>query len=196
MSLPIVDRSIIELLANEHWARFGPERAPMPKRYLVGVRRFAQSNELWSDVMAYVTPKEFLTSFANTDHSRTEWECEEPLALLNPGCWPFHAGFHATNTPALCQMDLEKARAYGVPGDGRFSVTRVYDNGDRRNYQEAGHYGIDIHHGVISGLSAEGHQTLPPHSASSFLEKVLLDMHSADMPYIWYLLMDNPFECD
>lgn len=203
MTLPKAKRSLIESVAAEHWARFGPKGVALPERYLVGVRAYRRDtmgkpgvNDLgiWDDAIFYVSPDKYLAENGNTDPSRDGWNAGagKPMAVLNAGVWPFRRGPHRGKTPALRQMTIEEAQRRGIPGDGRFSVTRTYAAGDKRNYLEAGYYAINMHPGGYSSTSSEGCQTLPAARARNFLQKVWDDTLAAKMDHVWYLLVDGP----
>lgn len=203
MKPPKAPRALIERLAAEHWARFGVPHKPLPTHYLIGVRGYRRDTMgkpgvndfgLWDDAMFYVSPTTYLTENANTDPSRAGWNANagKPMAVLNPGFWPFRRGPHKGRIPALRQMTSEEARFRGVPNDGRFSVTRTYALGDKRNYQESGYYAINIHPGGEVSTSSEGCQTLPRSRSDRFLQTVWDETLEAKVAVIWYGLIDGP----
>lgn len=204
MTLPKAKRALIEALAADHWARFGIMHAPLPSHYLIGVRGYRSDSMgkpgmndfgIWDDAIFYVSPTTFLAENANTDPSRVGWNgnAGKPMAVLNPGFWPFRRGPHKGRIPALRQMTSEEARFRGgVPNDGRFSVTRTYAVGDKRNYQEAGYYAINVHPGGEVGTSSEGCQTLPKGRSDKFLQTVWDETEAAKINVIWYGLIDGP----
>jgi hypothetical protein len=200
--IPQITREKVLVLAKEHWDRCGPG-GPLPDRFLFAVRGYWLKSEgnpeandfgLWDDMIAYVTPKGMVAHQANTDPSRIGWNgnAGKPMAVLNVGCWPFRRGPHKGVTPALRQMTLEEARKVKAPNDGRFSVTRTYAPGDKRNYQESGYFAINVHPGGFNGTSSEGCQTLPRDVAKDFLQQVWDSTLAAKMDYVWYLLVEGP----
>jgi lysozyme len=202
MSPPKVSRKLIEILASEHWLRHGTMHAPLPSHYLFAVRGYRRDTMgkpgvndfgIWDDAMFYVSPTTFLAENANTDPSRVGWNgnAGKPMAVLNPGFWPFYRGAHRGHVPALRQFTSEEARFKGVPHDGRFSVTRTYAVGDKRNYQEAGYYAINVHPGGIVSTSSEGCQTLPKDRADEFLQTVWDETEAAKIGVIWYGLCNG-----
>jgi hypothetical protein len=201
-TLPKATRALVESVAAEQWSRCGPSNIALPDRYLVGVRGYRRDTMgksgvndfgIWDDAMFYVAPGAFLVENANTDPSRVGWNAVagKPMAVLQPGCWPFRRGPHKGKTPAYRQMTLPEARKYDVPNGGRFAVTRTYAVGDPRNYQEAGYYAINIHPGGINGTSSEGCQTIPTDRSQKFLQAVWDDTLNAKLPYFWYLLVEG-----
>lgn len=203
MTLPKAKRSLIESVAAEHWTRFGPKDIAMPERYAVGVRAYRRDTMgkpgvndfgIWDDALFYVSPDMYLAENANTDPSRVGWNAnaDKPMAVLNAGVWAFRRGPHRGRTPALRQMTHDEAKKRGVPGDGRFSVTRTYAVGDKRNYIEAGYYAINMHPGGYSSTSSEGCQTIPTDRAENFLQKIWDDTAAAKLDYMWYLLVEGP----
>lgn len=202
-ALPKAKRELVEVVAAEHWKCFGPSNIEFPERYLVGVRGYRLNTMgkpgvndfgIWDDAMFYVAPKLFLAENANTDPSRVGWNANagKPMAVLNAGVWPFRRGPHKGRMPAFRQMTIEEARRRNVPGDGRFAVTRTYAVGDKRNYQEAGYYAINIHPGGYTGTSSEGCQTIPRDRSDKFLQKIWDDTLAAKLDYFWYLLVEGP----
>lgn len=158
---------------------------------------------VWDDAMFFVCPSReiFIPQQANTDPSRYGWNsgAGKPMAVLNTGLWFFRRGAHKGKTPAFRQLTPEEARAHNaakkkhlVPNDGRFSVTRTYAEGDKRNYVEAGYYAINIHPGGINGTSSEGCQTVPRAVATNFLQKCWDTSLTSMIDAIPYLLVDGP----
>lgn len=205
MNPPKAKRALIESLAEEHWARFGVMHAPLPSHYIFAVRAYRRDSMgkpgvndfgIWDDAMFYVGPKTFLAENANTDPSRVGWNgnAGKPMAVLNPGFWPFRRGPHKGRIPALRQMTSEEARfkKETIPNDGRFSVTRTYGVGDKRNYQEAGYYAINVHPGGEIGTSSEGCQTLPKPWSDKFLQTVWDETEAAKLGVVWYGLIEGP----
>lgn len=199
---PKASREQIIQIATKQWEASG-HTGPLPDNFLVGIRGYrprsmgpTPGNDpgVWDDAIFFVTKKSMLAEDANVDPSRYGWNAGagKPMAVLNPGCWPFRRGPHKGNTPALRQMTIEEARPVKAPNDGRFSVTRTYAKGDPRNYQEAGYYAINIHPGGINGTSSEGCQTLPRDIAKPFLNNVWDTTLKANMPWVWYILCEGP----
>jgi hypothetical protein len=203
MTPPKAKRELIERLAAEHWKKHGVMHAKMPTHYIFAVRAYRRDTMgkpgvndfgIWDDAMFYVSPTTFLAENANTDPSRAGWNknAGKPMAVLNTGCWPFRRGPHKGRTPAFRQMTSEEARFRGAPKDGRFTVTRTYAPGDKRNYEETGYFAINIHPGGINGTSSEGCQTLLKDRADAFLRKVWDETEAAKVGVVWYMLIDGP----
>jgi len=203
MKPPKAPRLLIVTLAEAHWAIHGPMHQPMPTHYIFAVRGYrattmgpTKGNDvgIWDDAMFYVSPTTFLAENANTDPSRYGWNrnAGKPMAVLNKGFWPFRRGPHKGRIPAFRQMTSEEARFKRVPNDGRFSVTRTHAPGDKRNYQEAGYYAINVHPGGVNGTSSEGCQTLPRDRADKFLQTVWDETEKANIGVIWYGLAEGP----
>lgn len=202
-TLPKVTRSLVESVAAEHWTRCQKDQIALPERYILGVRGYRLNTMgkpgendfgIWDDAMFYVSPTMFLAENANTDPSRLGWNAGvgKPMAVLNTGCWPFRRGPHKGRTPAFRQMTHNEAKQRNAPNDGRFEVTRTFAVGDKRNYVEAGYYAINIHPGGNVGTSSEGCQTIPANRSDRFLQKIWDDTMEANMPFVWYLLVEGP----
>lgn len=199
---PQITREKVLQLAEERWKLDG-HTEPLPAYFLFAVRGYwpksmgpTDGNDpgVWDDALFFVTPKGMRAEQGNTDPTRYGWNAGagKPMAVLNPGCWPFRRGPHKGVTPALRQMTVEEAKPHKVPHDGRFSVTRTYAKADKRNYQEAGYYAINIHPGGVNTTSSEGCQTLPRTTAKSFLGQVWDVTLANNIPYVWYILVEGP----
>jgi hypothetical protein len=202
MKRPKANRSTITRLAKEAWLRAG-HTDPLPTHYIFAVRGYwpltmgkTPGNDpgVYDDAWFYVSPTTFLAIAANTDPSRYGWNAGagKPMAVLDTGFWPFRRGPHKNRTPALRQLTLEEARKVGLPGDGRFSVTRTYAPGDSRNYKEAGYFAINCHSGGVNGTSSEGCQTAPPDTFAEFMGIVWKETKAAGVGILWYGLVDGP----
>jgi hypothetical protein len=200
---PKASRALIESVAAAHWATHGPDDLPSPLWYELVVRGYRATSMgptpgndpgIWDDAFFWVTPERMIAQNGNADPSRYGLNAGvgKPMAVLNVGCWPFRRGPHKGRTPALRQIDPSEALAKKVPFDGRFSVTRTYAKGDKRNYQEAGYYAINQHPGGVHGTSSEGCLTLPPHVSRAFLQAIWDDTLKARQDIIWCLLVEGP----
>lgn len=199
---PQAPRELIESIAQEAWAR-AQMNDPLPSCYFLGVRGYwpksmgpTSGNDvgIWDDAIFFVSPDTFMPQQANTDPSRYGWNASagKPMAVLQAGVWFMHRGPHKGKTPAFRQFDVEEARAFGVPHDGRMAVTRTYAPGDRRNYKEAGYYAINLHPGGVNGTSSEGCQTVPRTIANSFLKKAWDETKKNKVDVIPYILVEGP----
>lgn len=199
---PRASRKLIVRLATAEWERIYPG-VPMPSHYLFAVRGYYATTmgptagndvAINDDAWFFVTPDGMRSIAANTDPTRYGWNAGagKPMAVLNPGFWPFYRGAHKGRTPSLRQYTAEEAKKAKVPNDGRFSVTRTYKPGDRRNYQESGYYAINAHSQVGSGTSSEGCQTAPNPEYEEFMQAVWDETKAAKLATVWYGLIDGP----
>lgn len=201
-SKPKLTRELAVKLAEEEWERSGPD-LPMPTHYELFIRGYRATSmgptdgndvNVWDDLAAFVAPGYFRAVNANVDPTRYGWNAGagKPMAVLNVGCWPFYRGAHKGKTPALRQFTAEEAKKYRLRNDGRFSVTRTYAKGDKRNYQEAGYYAINQHIGGNNTVSSEGCLTFPPEYARDYLQDVWDKTKDAKVNVIWTILIDGP----
>lgn len=201
MGKPKASKELVVKLATEEWARI--RGGKMPEYYAFAVRGYRATTMgptpgndpgIWDDAMFFVGPDIFLAEDANTDPSRYGWNAhaDKPMAVLDPGIWPFRRGPHKGHSPALRQMTEEEAETFKASNGGRFSVTRTYAPGDKRNYKEAGYFAINVHPGGINGTSSEGCQTLPRDRSDQFLQKVWDLTRAAKQDVIEYILVTGP----
>lgn len=200
---PKAPRSLLEKVATKHWSIHGPSGLALPSHYLLAVRGYRRDTMgkvgvndfgIWDDALFYLGPKTYLAKNANTDPSRVGWNASvgKPMAVLNTGVWAFRRGPHKGRTPALRQMTHGEARQRKVPNDGRFTVTRTYAIGDKRNYQESGYFAINVHPGGNISTSSEGCLTIRRPYADKFLQTVWDETLAAKVNTIWCLLVDGP----
>jgi hypothetical protein len=204
MPPPKAPRALVLSLAEEDWERNGPPGMPLPECFEFMVRGYrarsmgpTPGNDvgIFDDAWFWITPDGMLACNGNTDPSRYGWNsgAGKPMAVLQTGWWPFFRGAHRGRVPALRQYDVAQGRAAGVPNDGRFTVTRTYAPGDKRNYQEAGYYAINQHETRWSkGTSSEGCLTAHTEVYRPFMERVWKDSKAAKMNTIWCGLIDGP----
>jgi hypothetical protein len=202
---PRVPRSLIVRLAQEDFARNGPPgMVEMPLCYEFFVRNYrpttmgptpGNDTNIFDDLWTWITPGGMLAINANTDPSRYGWNAGvgKPMAVLNPGWWPFYRGAHKGRKPSMRQYDVEQGRRAGLPNDGRFSVTRTYAPGDHRNYQESGYYAINQHDNRWAvGTTSEGCLTAHTELYLPFMTQVWSDSKKAKMDTIWCGLIEGP----
>ena len=197
-----ITRDRLRALALAEWARSGPPGHDLPSHYLVAIRPYwsltigKPGNDInhYDDLLAFVTPQRVHLQAANLDPTRYGWNAAvgKPMAVLNPGCWPFRRGPHKGRTPALRQMTSAEARHLKCPTDGRFAVTRTRAEDDARNYIERGYFAINIHPGGRNGTSSEGCLTLPPDISDEFLGDVWATTEEDSVDVIWTILLEGP----
>lgn len=202
MKTPEVSKDKVAALAAEAWKKSG-RAGELPAYYMFAVRGYwpvsmgpTSKNDpgVYDDAWFFVGPDVFLALQANTDPSRYGWNAGagKPMAVLQPGFWPFYRGAHKKRVPALRQYTEDEAKAAGLSCKGRFTVMRTYGTGDSRNYTESGYYAINAHRGGNVGTSSEGCQTAPPETFDSFMSKVWSYTKNAGLKTVWYGLIDGP----
>lgn len=200
---PQATREQVIAAAKEHWFRKGPRLGmAMPTTFLFAVRGYwpvsmgpTSGNDpgVFDDAWFLVTPDRFLAIPANTDPSRYGWNSNagKPMAVLQPGWWPFYRGAHKGKIPALRQFTTEEAAPLKVPNNGKFRVMRTYAKGDPRNYLEDGYFAINCHSGGIENTSSEGCQTASSRLFKDFMTTVWEETRKQGT-VVWYGLIDGP----
>ncbi len=199
---PKATREQVMPLAQEAWRTSG-NPGLLPSHFILAVRGYwpvsmgpTPGNDagIFDDAWFLVTPTEFIGIPANTDPSRYGWNANagKPMAVLQPGFWPFYRGAHRGKTPALRQYTPEEAKACKLDGDGSFKVCRTYAPGDSRNYMERGYYAINCHSGSEVRTSSEGCQTCPASLFQSFMNRVWNVTRDARISTVWYGLVEGP----
>jgi hypothetical protein len=116
---------------------------------IIGIRNSNNKRGIYDDKIIVSTPNVFEIFTGNTDPSSYRKGkgigVGKGMATLKEGLWKaYKFGIHKTY-PALIQTG------------GKVTVTRDGINGD---YEDTGHFGINIHKGGIRTTSSEGCQTI------------------------------------
>lgn len=184
------------------WRKDG-NKGPLPKVYVLAVRAYwsntfaPEGNNVgtWDDAFFLVTPNGFYPVQANTDPSKLGWNpgVGKPYGMLKPGVWWFYPGPHKGVRPAFRQADdADVAKKLGIPHDGKFHVTRMWGEGDPRNYDEWGHQQVNIHPGGHSSTSSWLCLTIPADRATTWLQTATDALRHYDQKLLPVMLIEGP----
>lgn len=202
MKTPKATKEKIVELAVKAWEKAGHSE-PIPTHYLFAVRGYwpvsmgpTNGNDvgIYDDAIFFITPDSFVGIVGNTDPSRYGWNAGagKPMAVLEPGFWPFYRGAHRGRMPALRQYTEEEAKAAKLSTNGNFVVVRTYAKNDPRNYKNIGYFAINIHSGGEHNTSSEGCQTIPASLFQDFMQNVWDETRQARVNTVWYGLIEGP----
>ncbi len=179
---PKLTRAEAVAVALKGWRADGNE-GDLPKVFNLVVRGYRPKSMgptpendygFWDDAHFLVTPTGFYPRTGNADPSRIGWNpgVDKPFGVLQPGVWYFYPGPHKGVRPAFRQADnAEVAKRYGIPHEGKFKVLRMWGRNDPRNAIEWGYQQVNIHPGSRNGTSSWLCLTLPPDTATNFLQR-------------------------
>lgn len=166
----------------------------LPDVFLVGVRGYYRDSlgavgrndrGIYDDALFLISPKRISAFNANTDPSKVRkgkgTGAGKGMARLKPGLYRAHQlGQHRAGTPGGHQALVQRA--------GTVTVIRDGVDGD---YEETGHFGINIHRGGVTTTSSEGCQTLPPDQWPTFIEEVRTALNAAGQTVVPYVLLEE-----
>lgn len=203
MKMPQMTKDEVLELARKAWVDFN-RKGNLPTTFVFCIRGYwpismgptnkNDTNE-WDDAWFLISPNTFVRIPANVDPTRYGWNAgaRKPMAVLNPGFWPFRLGAHKGRVPALRQITKEEAANIpGVPNNGFFSVTRTYASGDSRNWLDIDYFAINMHRGGINSTSSEGCLTAPRDLFDDFMDAVWTCAKEAKLGFVWVGLIDKP----
>lgn len=202
-SKPQASLDTVRFVALSRWRKDGHQE-PLPQVYVLAVRGYWKSSMgdpgrndvgVWDDAFFLVTPNTMLAERANTDPSRVGWNAGvgKPYFMLDPGIWYFYPGAHKGVRPAFRQADdADVAKRLGIPHEGKFTGTRMWGFGDKRNYKETGHQQVDIHPGGIENTSSWACLTLPKARAKVWLQTATAELKAYSQKLLPVILIEGP----